>query len=90
MSVFPDTAVFNLQGDKGEPGAAGRDVSFARSPLHHYSSNAFLLSLCFHTLSTVSQPAFSHPLLPLLILPSMSLLYYTLSPFLSPLHFSLK
>lgn len=34
ISVFlcePDSSVFNLQGDKGEAGAAGRDVSFAES-----------------------------------------------------------
>lgn len=31
----PDCAVFNLQGDKGEAGAAGRDVSSTKSPLHY-------------------------------------------------------
>lgn len=31
----PDSAVLNQQGDKGEAGAAGRDVSLTKSPFYY-------------------------------------------------------
>lgn len=41
----PDSAVFNLQGDKGEAGASGRDVSVAKSVFYSY----LFVSVCFDT-----------------------------------------
>lgn len=32
----PDSAVLNQQGDKGEAGAAGRDVSLTKSPFYYH------------------------------------------------------
>lgn len=40
----PDSAVLNQQGDKGEAGAAGRDVSWTKSPFYYL----LVFSVCFH------------------------------------------
>lgn len=65
----PDCAVFNLQGDKGEAGAAGRDVSSTSSPLYFYLR---VFVVCFHPSSRLF-----HPALPVLILLSVTPLYST-------------
>lgn len=40
-------SISNLQGDKGEAGAAGRDVSFHKPLSYDYFSKMCLLSVCF-------------------------------------------
>lgn len=76
----PDCAVLNLQGDKGEAGAAGRDVSWTTSPLCFH---LLVFVVCFHPSSRLF-----HPALPVLILLSVAPLYSTLAtslPVFSPL-----
>lgn len=68
------TLIFNLQGDKGEAGAPGRDVSFTNS---HYIMIAVVLSQFVSTLCAVFTPAVFRLFLPVLILRSITLMYYT-------------
>lgn len=51
-----DTDFFNLQGDKGEAGAAGRDVSFAKSPLFYYYSSVFVLLVYLYIVACLNLP----------------------------------
>lgn len=68
------TLVFNLQGDKGEAGAPGKYVSLTNP---HYIIISVVLSQFVSTLCAVFTPAVFHLFLPVLILRSFTLMYYT-------------